>query len=97
MEPGICVGSAVVLTLFNSTKQIIVFHPEIGFHFYADDTQLYVHLSRKNAFTALTKLNACLRDVQRWMAFSKLYVDISFSKHVCKTCKACFLQMCNLR
>ena len=38
------------------------------FHFYADDTQLYVYLSHKNASAALSKLNACLQEVQQWMA-----------------------------
>ena len=46
-------------------------HPEIKCYFYADDTQLYVHLSHKNA-SALTKLNAYLQEVQRWIALSKL-------------------------
>ena len=40
--------------------KIISLHPDINFHFYADDTQLYVYLSRKSASVAPTKLNACL-------------------------------------
>ena len=119
-----------------------MFH--IKFHFYADDTQLYIHLSHKNASSALAKLNACLRDVQEWMSLSKLKLnpektefivfgskaqrqkisshfpvsilgsllhpvdsvrnlgvlfdaDFSFSEHIKRTCKACFLQMRDLR
>ena len=45
-------------------SKIIRLHPHIKFHFYADDTQLYIHLSHKNASSALARLNACLRDVQ---------------------------------
>ena len=47
-------------------------HPNIRikFHFYADDTQLFVHLSYKNATSAFDKLNSCLRDVQEWMSSS---------------------------
>ena len=116
----------------------------IKFHFYADDTQLYIHLSHKNGSSALAKLNACLHDVQEWMSLSKLKfnpektefivfgskaqrlkisshfpvsilgsllhpvdsvrnlgvwfdADFSFSEHIKKTCKACFLQMHDLR
>ena len=43
--------------------------------FYADDTQLYIHLSHKNASSALAKLNACLHDVQEWMSLSKLKLN----------------------
>ena len=42
---------------------------------HADDTQLYIHLSHKNASSALTKLNACLHDVQEWMSLSKLKLN----------------------
>ena len=112
--------------------------------FIAYDTQLYIHLSYKNASSALAKLNACLRDVQEWMSLSKLKLnpektefivfgskaqrqkisslfpvsilgsllhpvdsvrnlgvcfdaDFSFSEHIKRTCKACFLQMRDLR
>ena len=125
-------------------SKIIHLHPHIKFHFYADDTQLYIHLSHKNASAAFAKLNACLHDVQRWMSCSKLKLnpektefivfgskaqrrkisshfpvsilgsllhpvdsvrnlgvwfdaEFSFSEHVKRTCKACFLQMRHLR
>ena len=125
-------------------SKIIRLHPHIKFHFYADDTQLYIHLSHKNASSALAKLNACLRDVQEWMSLSKLKLnpektefivfgskaqrqkisshfpvsilgsllhlvdsvrnlgvwfdaDFSSSEHIKRTCKACFLQMRDLR
>ena len=40
--------------------------------FYADDTQLYVHLSQRNASAASDKLNRRLQDVKEWMSASKL-------------------------
>ena len=47
-------------------------HKGVNFHFYADDTQLYVHLSHRNASAAFDKLNRCLQDVKEWMSASKL-------------------------
>ena len=44
---------------------VIARHPCIRFHFYADDTQLYIHLTHQNATQALNRLNTCLGDVKK--------------------------------
>ena len=45
-------------------------------------TQLYIHLSHKNASSALAKLNACLQDVQRWMSLSELKLNPEKTKFI---------------
>ena len=52
---------------------IIRTHKGIKFHFYANDSQVYVHLSKKNA--AFEKLNRCLDGVKEWMSTSKLKLN----------------------
>ena len=47
-----------------------------------DDTQLYIHLSHKNASAALAKIKARLQDVQRWMALSKLKLNPEKTEYI---------------
>ena len=54
---------------------IIDKHKGIKLHFYAYDSQVYVHLSHKNAFAAFEQLDRCLNDVKEWMSTSKLKLN----------------------
>ena len=65
----------LLFSLYTTPPLLIRLHPHIKFHFYADDTLLYIHLSHKNASSALAKLKACLYDVQEWMSLSKLKLN----------------------
>ena len=76
---------------------IISRHKGIKFHFYADDSQVYIHLSQKNVSAAFIKLNRCLDDVKQWMSTSKLKLNpdktefiIFGSKRQRDKLKACF-------
>ena len=45
----------------------------IGYHIYADDTQLlYNSFKCKDPLESLTKLNMCISDIQVWMIKNKL-------------------------
>ena len=39
----------------------------IGYHVYADDTQLYILFKCTQPLEAISKLNSCLADIRRWM------------------------------
>ena len=50
-------------------------HSSIRFDFFADDLQLFVHLSHKNVSThstAFEKSNNCLINVKNWIPSNKL-------------------------
>ena len=46
-------------------------HKGVKFHCYAENTQVYIHLSQKNSSTAFEKLNRCMDDIKEWMSASK--------------------------
>ena len=54
----------------------------VNFHFYGDDSQLYVHLSHMNASAGFDKLNRCLRDVKEWMSASKLKLNLDKTEFI---------------
>ena len=73
---GFCSGfSAILSALFPLLSTLIGKHKGVNFHFYADDSHLYVHLSHMNASAAFDKLNRCLQDVKEWMSASKLKLN----------------------
>ena len=58
---------------------VISRHTGVSFHFYADDTQLYMHLSDETAPSAIDNINRCLHAVKAWMSISKLKLKLKLN------------------
>ena len=66
----------ILFSLYTTTlSKVIQNHPGICFHFHADDTQLYVHLTHKHATPAFERLKNCLDDVRKWLSVNKLKLN----------------------
>ena len=48
---------------------------KIGYHVYADDTQIYVSFKCDDPLQALGKINVCISDIRRWMILNKLKIN----------------------
>ena len=96
--PQSSVLGPLLFSLYTTPLSLIISKQKgIKFHFYAEDSHVYVHLSQKNALAAFEQLNRCLDDVREWMSTSKLKLNpdkaefiIFGSKRQRDMLKACF-------
>ena len=70
-----CLGSFIIFILHHPLRLVFGKFKGIKYHFYADDTQVYVHLSQNNLSPAFEKLSRCLDVVKEWMLTSKLKLN----------------------
>ena len=60
---------------------ILKYH-KIGYHVYADDTQLYISFKCKQPLESISKVNSCLSDIRRWMIANKLKINDSKTEFI---------------
>ncbi len=60
----------------------ILKHHGIGYHIYADDTQLYISFKCINPSASLPKLNGCISDIRVWMIKNKLKINDSKTEFI---------------
>lgn len=71
---GTVLGLILYVLYTTPLADILRFH-EMQFHFYTDDTQLYISFSTNNNMElthCITKIEDCLSDIDKWMSINKL-------------------------
>ena len=74
-----CVFTSLVRT---ECGMFVMIHRNIGYHIYADDTQLYISFKCKDPFESLTRLNMCISDIRVWMIKNKLKINDSKTEYI---------------
>ena len=76
---GVHQGSVLGPLLFSlyttPLSQVIRKYTGVKYHFYADDTQLFIHLSPQDSLKSLDHLKSCLNDIQVWMSENTLKLN----------------------
>ena len=76
---GVPQGSVLGPLLFSLCTtplgQVIRKYTGVKYHFYADDTQLFIYLSPDDSLKSFDRLKSCLNDIQVWMCENKLKLN----------------------
>ena len=78
---GLVLGP-IKLCLYSFPLGAILRHHNIGYHIYADDTQLYISFKCKDSLESLTKLNMCISDIRVWMIKNQLKINYSKTEFI---------------
>ena len=78
---GSVLGSLKLCLYLLPMSAILKYH-KIGYHVYADDTQLYISFNCKQPLEAISKVYGCLSDIGRWITTNTLKINDSKTEFI---------------
>ena len=78
LDIGVPQGSVLgplLFTLYTTPLADIIKRYCVGYHFYADDTQLYISLNNSDFHDQIHVLEECIRDIKQWMMINFLKLN----------------------
>ena len=64
---------SILYSMYAAPMADVIKHHGMGFHFYADDSQIY--MSFKDALQSKALIERCIQDVQQWIVVNKLKLN----------------------
>ena len=68
-------GSAILYSMYTAPIADVIKRPGMGFHLYADDTQLHMSFNPVDALKSKSLIKRCIQDVQQWMVVNTLELN----------------------
>ena len=65
----------ILFSLYTASLGRLLRHHNVRFHFYADDTQLWLPFLPGNQQEAIRTMECCIQDIKKWMAYHKLKLN----------------------
>ena len=72
----------ILFNLYTTSLGKLLREHNVSFHLYADDAQVYISTTTEEFEDAVTRLEACIADVQRWMSRRQLKMNDSKTEFI---------------